>query len=121
MSILDSIEWARETLKNRLMFGMEDAPLQAAFARENRVAGVLMDCIKEIKKMRTKTDKLEQDNKILEKEKKRLLDALSKGIDAALLELQNDPAEHDMYSWLENVAKPTYGFIKNREASHEKA
>lgn len=51
----------------------------------------------------------ESEKKIKDLESKlaKVMDALRLGVDMCLLELQNDPAEHSMVSWLENVAKPT--------------
>jgi hypothetical protein len=56
--IIKSIEWARNTIQDRLMFGMEDAPLQAAYAREKRASGVLLDCKNEILFLKKEYQKL---------------------------------------------------------------
>lgn len=44
--ILEAIEWARNTIKDRLKFGLDD--LNAARSRERRASGVLISCKHEI-------------------------------------------------------------------------
>mgnify|MGYP000029424415 CR=1 FL=1 len=63
--ILDEIEWAVDTIRDRLMFGMEEAPLQAAYFREKRAKGILIDCKKEIEKLRSELNKYQQHSEIL--------------------------------------------------------
>lgn len=48
--ILEQIEWARNTIKDRVMFGMDG--LQAAYSRERRANGTLLSCKQEILKLR---------------------------------------------------------------------
>lgn len=50
--IIENIDWAVNTINSRLMFGMEDAPLQAAYSREGRAKGTLIECKQEIKNLR---------------------------------------------------------------------
>ena len=45
--ILQTIQWAEDTIENRLMFGMDD--LNAALVRESRARGVLSECAEVIK------------------------------------------------------------------------
>lgn len=60
--ILESIDWAKNTIKDRLMFGMEDAPLQAAYSRERRASGVLLKCRKEITHLTERVKELEAES-----------------------------------------------------------
>ena len=65
MEILKSIEWAVNTIREKLMFGMHEAPLSAAFAREMRAKGVLIKCSNIIREQQAKIDELERENKEL--------------------------------------------------------
>jgi hypothetical protein len=47
--IITKIQWARNTINDKLMFGLDD--LNASLSRERRAKGVLMDCEKEINKL----------------------------------------------------------------------
>ena len=48
---LDQIEWAINTIRDQVQFGLD--PLSAAKARERRAKGVLLNCKKEILKRDT--------------------------------------------------------------------
>ena len=48
--IIDRIEWALETKRDKPMFGLDE--LNAALSRERRLFGVLLDCKKEIDNLR---------------------------------------------------------------------
>ena len=61
-NIIETIEWAEATIDNKLMFGMEDAPLQAGFAREQRARGVLLDCRLEIQKLKAAIELYKKSN-----------------------------------------------------------
>lgn len=50
MDILEKIEWAANTIRDKLHFGREE--LGAALAREARAKGVLLDCSIEITNLR---------------------------------------------------------------------
>ncbi len=50
MDTLEAIDWACDTIRNRLQFGMGDSK-EAAYSREKRAKGVLMDCKKEIEEL----------------------------------------------------------------------
>lgn len=47
--ILEKIEWALETKREKLMFGLDE--LNAALSRERRLFGVLLECKKEIERL----------------------------------------------------------------------
>lgn len=49
MTTLDKLEWALMTIEDQLQFGLPED--QAAKARERRVKGVLLDAVKEIKRL----------------------------------------------------------------------
>ena len=51
MDTLKTIEWASDTIRNRLEFGMGDSK-EAAYARERRSLGALNDSKREIIKLR---------------------------------------------------------------------
>ena len=68
IDIIESIEWARATIKDRLMFGMEDAPLQAAYSREKRASSVLIDCKNEIENQQKKIDELRESLKVCQRD-----------------------------------------------------
>lgn len=67
MEIIKSIDWAIDTIRDQLKFGLTDNPLAAAKRREARAKGVLLDCKKEIQSLK---DQLAQSKKDLEKAEK---------------------------------------------------
>lgn len=48
-NISEKLEWALMTLKDKLTFGMDES--QAVYRREARVRGVLVDAVKEVKRL----------------------------------------------------------------------
>jgi len=67
MEIIKSIDWAIDTIRNQIKFGLTDNPLASAKRREARAKGVLLDCKREIQSLK---DQLAQSKKDLEKAEK---------------------------------------------------
>jgi FtsZ-binding cell division protein ZapB len=54
--ILEKIQWAKDTITNKELFGLDE--LNASLAREKRARGVLTDAKKEIESLRQENEKL---------------------------------------------------------------
>ena len=83
IGILDTIEWALETKREQLLFGLD--PLSAALARERRLFAVLLDC----------KEALQQKDKVIEIYRKGLIELLPK-----CYEFRNDG---DVEIYVDNV------------------
>jgi hypothetical protein len=55
LDILSKIEWALETKRQKLTFGLDEK--DAVYARERRLFGVLLDCKKEITSLKAELEK----------------------------------------------------------------
>lgn len=60
MEIVELLEWGYYTLKDKLTFGLPEEI--AVYRREARVKAILKDAIEQIKEMKEKIKKLEEEN-----------------------------------------------------------
>ena len=55
MKTSESLEWALNTIRDKLQFGLDES--QAIVCRERRIKGVLIDALEEVKEMEEELEK----------------------------------------------------------------
>lgn len=95
MKILNTIEWAIDTVRDQLMFGLD--PLSAAKSRERRAKGVLLDCKQKFKSIDEELSTIIKYYKDTYKDVK--WDSCCSGIECACQGMPTDP-EYYIYESL---------------------